>query len=84
LFALQHVIPSGRGIYVAVPLALLFAYGVESLKRSTLAIASKHLIEVTGLLSFVGIVAALVIPRRVAFVGRWKKRRLEALATSLF
>jgi len=60
VFALQHVIPSGWGIYVAVPLALLFAYGVESVKRSTLAIASKHLLKYKTF-GFVGIVAALVM-----------------------
>ena len=60
VFALQHVIPLSWGIYVAVPLALLFAYGVERVKRSTLAIASKHLLKYKTF-GFVGIVAALVM-----------------------
>lgn len=60
VFALQHIIPVSWGIYVAVPLALFFAYGVERMKRSTLAIASKHLLKYKTF-GFVGIVAALVM-----------------------
>ena len=60
VFALQHVIPLSWGIYIAVPLALLFAYGVERVKRSTLAIASKHLLKYKTF-GFVGIVAAVVM-----------------------
>lgn len=60
VFALQHIIPLSWGIYVAVPLALLFAYGVERVKRSTLAIASKHLLKYKTF-GLVGIVAALVM-----------------------
>lgn len=60
VFALQHVIPLSWGIYVAVPLALLFAYGVERVKRSTLAIASKHLLKYKTF-GLVGIVAAGVM-----------------------
>lgn len=60
VFALQHIIIASWGIFVAVPLALLFAYGVERLKRSTLAIASKHLLKYKTF-GFVGIVAALVM-----------------------
>jgi hypothetical protein len=60
VFALQHIIIASWGIFVAVPLALLFAYGVERVKRSTLAIASKHLLKYKTF-GFVGIVAALVM-----------------------
>ncbi len=60
VFALQHVIPLAWGIYVAVPLALLFAYGVERVKRTTLSIASKHLLKYKTF-GFVGIVAVLVM-----------------------
>lgn len=60
VFALQHIIPVSWSIYVAVPLALLFAFGVERVKRSTLAIASKHLLKYKTF-GFVGIVAALVM-----------------------
>ena len=58
MFALQHVIPLSWGSYVAVPLALFFAYGVERVKRSTIAIASKHLLKYKTF-GFVGIAAAL-------------------------
>jgi hypothetical protein len=60
VFALQHIIPAAWGIYIAVPLALLFAWGIETVKRSTLAIASKHLLKYKTF-GFVGIVAALVM-----------------------
>jgi hypothetical protein len=60
VFALQHIIIASWGIFIAVPLALLFAYGVERLKRSTLAIASKHLLKYKTF-GFVSIVAALVM-----------------------
>jgi hypothetical protein len=60
VFALQHIIPVSWGIYIALPLALLFAYGVELVKRSTLSIASKHLLKYKTF-GFVGIVAALVM-----------------------
>jgi len=59
-FALQHIIVASWGIFVAVPLALLFAFGVERLKRSTLAIASKHLLKYKTF-GIVGIIAALVM-----------------------
>lgn len=65
IFALVHVIPLAWGIYVAVPLALLFAYGVEKLKRSTLAIASKHLLKYRTF-GAVGLVALLVMLVSVA------------------
>lgn len=60
VFALTHIIPTSWGVYVAVPIALLFAYGVEHIKRSTLAIASKHLLKYKTF-GFVGIVALLVM-----------------------
>lgn len=60
VFALTHIIPLCWGIYVAVPLGLLFAFGVEKVKRSTLAIASKHLLKYKEF-GFVGMVAAVVM-----------------------
>lgn len=60
VFALTHIIPLWWGIYVAVPLGLLFAFGVEKVKRSTLAIASKHLLKYKEF-GFVGVVALLVM-----------------------
>ena len=60
VFALVHVIPLAWGIYVAVPLALLFAFGVERVKRSTLAIASKHLLKYRTF-GAVGLVAILTL-----------------------
>lgn len=60
VFALQHVIPLSWGIYIAVPLALLFAFGVEKVKRSTLAIAAKHLLKYKEI-GFVGVVAVLTL-----------------------
>lgn len=60
VFALQHIIPADWGLWVAAPLALLFAVGVEAIKRSTLAIAAKHLLKYKSF-GFAGIVAALVM-----------------------
>jgi len=60
VFALTHIVPLTWGIYIAVPLALLFAYGVEKIKRSTLAIAAKHYLKY-GEFGAVGIVALLVM-----------------------
>lgn len=60
VFALTHVIPLWWGIYLAVPLALAFAFGVERVKRSSLAIAAKHLLKYRTF-GFVGIAAALVM-----------------------
>jgi hypothetical protein len=56
VFALTHIVPLSWGIYIAVPLGLLFAFGVEKVKRSTLAIASKHLLKYKTF-GFVGFVA---------------------------
>jgi hypothetical protein len=60
VFALAHIIPLWWGIWVAVPLGLLFAFGVEKVKRSTLAIASKHLLKYKTF-GFVGFVAMLTL-----------------------
>jgi len=60
VFALQHVIPLAWGIYIAVPLGLFFAFGVEKVKRSTLAIAAKHFLKYKEF-GFVGVVAILAL-----------------------
>jgi hypothetical protein len=60
VFALTHIVPLWWGIYIAIPLGLLFAYGVENIKRSTLAIAAKHYLKY-GEFGAVGIVALLVM-----------------------
>lgn len=60
VFALSHVIPLSFGLYIAVPIALIFAFGVEKIKRSTLAIAAKHMLKY-GAFGFVGFVAVLVM-----------------------
>jgi hypothetical protein len=60
VFALTHIVPLSWGIYIAVPLALLFAYGIEKIKRSTLAIAAKHYLKY-GQFGAVGIVAVMVM-----------------------
>ena len=65
VFALVHVVPLWWGIYLAVPLALLFAFGVEKVKRSTLAIAAKHFLKYRTF-GFVGVVALLTLCVSVA------------------
>lgn len=60
IFALEHIIPLWWGVFVAVPLGIAFAFGVEKVKRSTLSIASKHLLKYKSF-GFVGIVAALTL-----------------------
>lgn len=60
VFALTHIVPTWWGIYLAVPLGIAFAFGVERLKRSTLSIASKHLLKYRSF-GFVGVVAALTL-----------------------
>lgn len=60
VFALTHIIPLWWGIYIAIPLGLLFAFGVEKIKRSTLAIAAKHYLKY-GEFGAVGAVALLVM-----------------------
>ncbi len=60
VFATMHVVPLWWGVWVAVPLGLLFAFGVERVKRLTLAIASKHLLKYKTF-GGVGVVACLVM-----------------------
>ena len=60
VFATLHVVPLAWGVWVAVPLGLLFAFGVERVKRLTLAIASKHLLKYKTF-GGVGVVACLVM-----------------------
>lgn len=60
VFALTHIVPLSWGIYIAVPLGLLFAFGVENVKRSTLAIAAKHFLKYKQF-GFVGVAALLVM-----------------------
>jgi len=60
VFATMHVVPLAWGVWVAVPLGLLFAFGVERVKRLTLAIASKHLLKYKQF-GGVGVVACLVM-----------------------
>ena len=60
VFATMHVVPLWWGVWVAVPLGLLFAFGVERVKRLTLAIASKHLLKYKTF-GGVGVAACLVM-----------------------
>lgn len=60
VFATMHVVPLWWGVWLAVPLGLLFAFGVERVKRLTLAIASKHLLKYKTF-GGVGVVACLVM-----------------------
>ena len=60
VFATMHIVPLWWGVWVAVPLGLLFAFGVERVKRLTLAIASKHLLKYKTF-GGVGVVACLVM-----------------------
>ncbi len=59
-YVFQHIVPTSWGIYIAVPLGLLFAYGAEKAKRSTLAIASKHILKYKQF-GFIGFIAALAM-----------------------
>jgi hypothetical protein len=59
-WVLQHIIPAAWGIYVAVPLGILFACLVELVKRTTLAIAAKHLLKYRTF-GAVGVVALAVM-----------------------
>ena len=65
VFALSHIIPMAWGIYIAVPIALLFAFGVEKIKRSTLSTAAKYYLKYKEL-GAVGAVAGLVMCVRIA------------------
>jgi hypothetical protein len=65
VFALTHIVPLSWGIYIAIPLGLLFAFGVENVKRSTLAIAAKHYLKYKQF-GFVGVAALLVMGVSIA------------------
>ena len=65
VFATIHVVPLWWGVWLAFPLGLLFAFGVEKVKRLTLAIASKHLLKYKTF-GGVGVVACLVMCVSVA------------------
>ena len=60
VFALTHIIPLWWGIYLAVPLGIVFSFGVERVKRTTLAIAAKHQLKYRAF-GFVGLVALLTL-----------------------
>lgn len=77
VFALTHIIPLWWGIYVAVPIGILFAFGVERTKRSTLAIASKHLLKYKTF-GFVGFVALLVMLVSIA-AALWGAKELPSI-----
>lgn len=65
VFALNHVIPLSWGVYVSVPIALLFAFGVEKIKRGTLNIAAKYYLKY-GQLGAVGFAAIVVMGVSIA------------------
>lgn len=60
VFALCHIVPLWWGVYIAVPIALLFAFGVEKVKRGSLSIAAKHWFKYRQF-GGVGFAAALVM-----------------------
>ena len=60
VFALSHIIPGSMGIYLAIPVAILFAFGVEKVKRSTLTTAAKFHLKY-GKVGAVGAVAIVVM-----------------------
>ena len=60
VYVFQHIVPMWWGIYIAVPLGLLFAFGAEKAKRSTLAISSKHILKYKTF-GLVGFMAALAM-----------------------
>jgi hypothetical protein len=67
MFVLLQVAPTGVvGYVIAVPLALLFAYGVEAVKWRSLAIAAKQVLKYKTL-GAAGIVAALAVCVSVVF-----------------
>ena len=67
MFVLLQVAPTGVvGYVLAVPLALLFAYGVEAVKWRSLAIAAKQVLKYKTL-GAAGIVAALAVCVSVVF-----------------
>lgn len=60
VFALSHVVPASWGVYLALPIAILFAFGVEKTKRATMAIAAKYWLKYKQF-GGVGFVALLVM-----------------------
>lgn len=60
VFALTHIIPTSWGIYIAVPLGVAFAFGVEKVKRITLQIAAKYYLKYKQM-GAAGAVALLVM-----------------------
>jgi len=60
VYVFQHIVPTWWGVYIAVPLGLLFAFGAEKAKRSTLAISSKHILKYKTF-GLVGFMAALAM-----------------------
>lgn len=60
IFATMHLVPLWWGIWVAVPIGLLFAFGVERVKRLTLRISCKHFLKYRQF-GGVGLVAVLVM-----------------------
>ncbi len=60
VYVFQHIVPTWWGIWIAVPLGLLFAFGAEKAKRSTLAISSKHILKYKTF-GLVGVMAALAM-----------------------
>lgn len=60
VFALTHIVPTTWGIYIAVPLGVAFAFGVEKVKRSTLQIAAKYYLKYNQM-GAAGAVALLVM-----------------------
>lgn len=60
VFALTHIIPTAWGIYIAIPLGVAFAFGVEKVKRTTLQIAAKYYLKYSQL-GAAGAVALLVM-----------------------
>lgn len=61
MFALLQIVPAGApGYYIAAPIALLFAFGVEQVKWRALAIAAKqifkyHTLGAAGLVAVLGV-----------------------------
>ncbi len=62
VYVFQHIVPTWWGIYIAVPLGLLFSFGAEKAKRSTLAISSKHILKYRtfGLVGFMAMLAMCI------------------------
>lgn len=42
VFALKHIVPNDYGIYISVPIAILFAYFVERIKQYSLNLSAKY------------------------------------------